>query len=241
MSTLPKTQVLNSSTFKAPPLGDKSLCLPDFYDWQYRNSPSHPFFVYDDGLGKTITVTWEEAGRGIHRAAHLVSSRVSAGGVSAALEGHPVVVAVLAAAGPLPVITLPCASFVDFLYHTDTATYVTTELGVLRAGFTVFPISPRNSPEAVAHLLKKTGPRHLLVGREPKFQKLAETSLELLRADGHPGIPFSDIPQFGDLYPNGDSDNEFKHYPAVKFDPNAPSLILHSSGQCSVGLPYTTN
>jgi len=133
------------------------------------------------------------------------------------------------------------ASIVDFLYLTDTATYVTIELGVLRAGFTVFPISPRNSPEAVAHLLKKTGPSHLLVGAEPKFQKLAATSLELLRADGHPGIPFSDMPHFGDLYPHDDSDGEFKHYPAVKFDPNAPSLILHSSGQCSVSLPYTLN
>lgn len=101
MSALPRSQVLNSSTFKAPPLGDKSLCLPDLYDWQYRNSPSHPFFVFDDGLGKTVTVTWAEAGRGVHRAAHHVSSRVSAGGVTPALEGHPVVVAALAAAGPL--------------------------------------------------------------------------------------------------------------------------------------------
>jgi hypothetical protein len=57
--------------------------------------------VFDDGLGKTATITWAEAGRGIHRAAHLVSSRVTAGDVTAALEGHPVVVAALAAAGPL--------------------------------------------------------------------------------------------------------------------------------------------
>jgi hypothetical protein len=104
MSTLPRTQILNSSTFKAPPLGDKSLCLPDFYDWQYRNSPSHPFFVYDDGPGKIRTITWAEAVRGIHRAAHLVASRVSPGDAAAALEGRPVVVASLAAAGT------PCSS-----------------------------------------------------------------------------------------------------------------------------------
>jgi hypothetical protein len=70
------------------------------YEWQYRNSPSHPFFVFDDGLGKTVSITWADAGRGIHRAAHLVSSRVSAGDVAAALEGRPVVIAALAAAGP---------------------------------------------------------------------------------------------------------------------------------------------
>ena len=112
-------------------------------------------------------------------------------------------------------------------------TYLTTELGMLRAGFTVFPISPRNSPEAVAHLLKKTGANHLLVGREPALQKLATTSLELLRADGHPGTPHSNMPNFEDLYPHDGSDNEVKHYPAVKFDLDAPSLILHSSGQSS--------
>ena len=102
MFTLPTTQVLNSSTFNAPPLEDKSLCLPDYYDWQYRNSPSHPFFVYDDVPGKIRTITWAEAARGIHRAAHLVASRVSPGDAAAALEGRPIVVAALAATGPYP-------------------------------------------------------------------------------------------------------------------------------------------
>lgn len=127
-----------------------------------------------------------------------------------------------------------CASVVDF--YVDTATYVTTEVGILRAGFAVFPISTRNSSEAIAHLLKKTGASHLLVGGEPMLEKLAATSLELLRADGHPEIPFSHMPHFEDLYPHDDSDNEFQHYPEVKFDLHAPSLILHSSGQRGVGL-----
>ena len=109
-------------------------------------------------------------------------------------------------------------------------TYLTTELGILRAGFTVFPVSPRNSPEAVAHLLKKTGANHLLVGGEPMLQELAAASLELLRADGHPGVPLSNMPNFKNLYPHDDSDNEFKPYPVAKFDLDAPSLILHSSG-----------
>lgn len=105
MSALPRTQVLNSSTFKAPPLDDKSLCLPDFYDWQSRNSPSHPFFVYEDSPEKLRTISWAEAVRGIHRAARLVASRVSPEDAAAALEGRPVIIAALAAAGPYP--TLP--------------------------------------------------------------------------------------------------------------------------------------
>lgn len=217
MSALPKTQVLNSSTFNAPPLEDKSLCLPDFYDWQARNSPDHPFFLYEDGPEKIRTILWAEAIRGIHRAAHLVASRVSPEEAAAALEGRPVIVAALAA--------------------TDTVTYVTTEVGILRAGFSVFPISPRNSPEAVAHLLKKTGSNYLLVGGEPMLQKLAHTALELLRADGHPEIPSSHMPHFEDLYPDDESDSEFENYPTVKFEREAPSLILHSSGSTAFPKP----
>ena len=110
-------------------------------------------------------------------------------------------------------------------------TYVTTEVGILRAGFAVFPISPRNSPEAIAHLLKKTAAHHLLVGGEPMLQKLAATSLELLRADGHHETPVSTMPHFEDLYPHDSSHGEFESYPAVKFDLDAPALILHSSGK----------
>jgi acyl-CoA synthetase (AMP-forming)/AMP-acid ligase II len=122
-------------------------------------------------------------------------------------------------------------------FRLDTVTYVTTEVGILRAGFAVFPISPRNSPEAVAHLLKKTGARHLLVGGEPMLQKLAAASLQSLRADDHLEIPLSGMPHFEDLYPPGESsDSEFKYYPPVKFDLNSPSLVLHSSGKHAMRL-----
>jgi acyl-CoA synthetase (AMP-forming)/AMP-acid ligase II len=231
MSALPRTQVLNSSTFKAPPLEDKSLCLPDFYDWQARNSPNHPFFLYGDGPEKIRAIPWAEAVRGIHRAAHLVASRVSPGDAAAALEGRPAVVATLAATGLYLTLFSVESMSTPLTTFSDTVTYVTTEVGILRAGFSVFPISPRNSPEAVAHLLKKTGSNYLLVGSEPMPQKLADAALELLRADGHPGIPFSHMPHYEDLYPRDDSDGEFENYPTVKFDPGAPSLILHSSGQ----------
>ena len=222
---------MNSSTFKPPPLDDKSLCLPDFYEWQYRNSPSHPFFVYEESPGNIRTITWAEAALGIHRAAHLVASRVTPAEAAAALEGRPVIIAALAATGPCSTLLFLRPQFSHiFDFRTDTVTYVTTEVAILRAGFAVFPISTRNSPEAIAHLLKKTGASHLLVGGEPMLQKLAAASLELVRAEGHPEIPFSHMPHFEDLYLHDGSDSEFKHYPAVKFDLDAPSLILHSSG-----------
>jgi acyl-CoA synthetase (AMP-forming)/AMP-acid ligase II len=192
--------------------------------------------MYDDGPGKITTISWAEAARGIHRAAHLVASRVSPGDAAAALEGRPIVIAALAAAGAYSTLPSVCTSVVDF--YVDTVTYVTTEVGILRAGFSVFPISTRNSPEAIAHLLKKTGTSHLLIGGEPMLQKLATASLELLRADGYPEIPSSHMPHFEDLYPHDDPDNEFRHYPPVKFDLDAPSLVLHSSGQSCISLSW---
>ncbi|KAI9459306.1 acetyl-CoA synthetase-like protein [Russula earlei] len=215
--SLPKTQALNSSTFKVPPLGDNPLTLPDLYDWQYLNSPNHPLFVFEDDPGKIRTITWAEAVHGIHRAAYLIASRIPVEAATAALEGRPVVVAALA--------------------MTDTVSYITTQVGILRAGLAVFPISPRNSPEAVAHLLQKTKTSHLLVGGEPMLQKLAASSLELLRAEGHPEIPFSDMPRFEELYPLEGLDSRSEHYPAVKFDLDAPSLILHSSGSTAFPKP----
>ncbi len=63
------------------------------------------------------------------------------------------------------------------------------------------------------------------------LQKLVATSLELLRADGHPETPISNMPHFEDLYPHDCSHVDFKYYPAVKFDLDAPALIMHSSGK----------
>jgi hypothetical protein len=98
MSALPNTQVLNSLTFKAPPL-NKSLTLPDLYDWHHENSPTHPLFVYEDGPGEVRNIAWAEVVRGIHRAARLVASRIPAEDVTAALEGRPITIAVLAVTG----------------------------------------------------------------------------------------------------------------------------------------------
>lgn len=96
MISLPNTQVLNSSTFRTPPLQEQELTLPELYDWHLYHSPSHPLFIFSDGAGKIRTIPWEEAVRAIHRAAHFVSSRVEHN--DASFESRPIV-AVLAATG----------------------------------------------------------------------------------------------------------------------------------------------
>lgn len=56
--------------------------------------------------------------------------------------------------------------------------------GVMRANCVVFPISPRNSAAAVAHLLSKTTVALLLVGPEAYHQQLAEAAFQIMKEAG---------------------------------------------------------
>ena len=81
-------------------------------------------------------------------------------------------------------------------------------MSVLRAGYTVFPISPRNSPAAVAHLLNKVGVGHIFIGHEQSLINLASESLKLLGAQ-YPEASQPDtspIPLFEDLYLDAEDD-----------------------------------
>lgn len=99
MVVLPKTQVLNSTTFKAPPLEDESLLLPELYDWQRAQSPNHPLFIYDEAPGKLKTIYWSEAVQGIHRAARFVASLFPSSVAQDAIDGKSVTIGTLAASG----------------------------------------------------------------------------------------------------------------------------------------------
>ena len=96
----------------------------------------------------------------------------------------------------------------------------------------MFPISPRNSPEAISHLLSSTNAGMLLVSGEPMLQNLATASLSVLKRDKNMDVPMFAMPKFEDLYAlePRKKDDEFVPYPKVKFDHSAPALIIHSSG-----------
>lgn len=105
MVNLPKTQVLNSTTFKAPPLDDESHLLPELYDWQRTQSPNHPLFIYDEAPGKLKTIYWSEAVRGFHRAAHFVASLFPSSIAQDAINGKPVTIGTLAASGTMGLVS----------------------------------------------------------------------------------------------------------------------------------------
>ena len=120
----------------------------------------------------------------------------------------------------------------------DSITYSTTITSVLRAGFITFPISPRNSPAVVAHLLSKVNVAHVLVGRDKLMQDLAREALNLMRAQyPHSTIPTtSNMPTFEDHFQARDQDAlESKcNVHNIHHDLNSETtvvLYLHSSGK----------
>ncbi|KAI0314888.1 hypothetical protein OF83DRAFT_1165029 [Amylostereum chailletii] len=181
---------LNIPDLPLPPFNACSITMPELYDWQAERNPDHPLFVYQGVQGKIHNISFATAVPAMHRAAFLIASRLSPNVVDDALKGTPAIIAIIAA--------------------TDSITYLTTVVGILRAGFAAFLVSPRNSPEAIAHLLKDSGVCHLLIEGTPIVEQTAEEALQLLSADTT-RIPCSRMPVFESLYAK-------------------EVLILHSSG-----------
>ncbi|KLO12645.1 acetyl-CoA synthetase-like protein [Schizopora paradoxa] len=211
----PNTQALTCPDFRPPPL-DGSLTYPELFDWHLTRTPNHPIFVYSDDLGAEHRILWPEGARGIQSAARIVRQAVD-GDEDVAPE-RPTVVAILSTA--------------------DTFTFFAVLVGIVRAGHTAFPISVRNSPQAVAYLLEKTKATHMLLGSEPSIKGLAEESFECL-AKMQNSVPKTfPMPVFGDLFRGKDWDNlvplSFKR---PKMEDAA--IILHSSGSTAFPKPIT--
>ena len=106
-------------------------------------------------------------------------------------------------------------------------------MGIQRAGFTAFPISPRNSPVAIAHLLTKTRTTHVLVGVEQALQDLVETSLKMITDPEFACPTTSQLPLFEDLYVTPAS-HAFEPLPPVKPTMDSVACIMHSSGKANL-------
>ncbi|KAF5370381.1 hypothetical protein D9758_006891 [Tetrapyrgos nigripes] len=198
---------MDTSSFKEPPL-DGSLAVTQIYDFHLKNSANCPLFVYTTSNGSKKVLTWSVFGHAIHGCAKSVLERL----------GNPSddnrTVAILA---------------VD-----DSISYITQLLGVIRAGFVAFPISTRNSPESVDHLLKVSGARHLYVSADPAMQTLASKALSRSTTTGiktHPTFTFED------LYDASSREVRAKNTELlpdlVIRNMEEPCVILHSSGTTS--------
>ena len=132
----------------------------------------------------------------------------------------------------IPLLATALTGRISISYVPDAIPFVTTILGMIRANCAAFPISPRNSPAAVAHLLDKIGPRHILVGREQAMQDLVAQSLDILRSQYgmESEIKLSPMLTYSDLYLSGEA-TTVEDVPYTRQSSDIPALIMHSSGQ----------
>lgn len=111
----------------------------------------------------------------------------------------------------------------------------------MRLGFIPFPISPRNSAAAVAHLLKSTNCRHLVLGQDVSLQKVADTVChQFWEADVDNKITTIPMPHFSDFFST--KPGSYEPLPPVHPDWSQTALIMHSSGTTRFPSPiYATH
>ncbi|KAJ8509096.1 hypothetical protein ONZ45_g8704 [Pleurotus djamor] len=122
----------------------------------------------------------------------------------------------------------------------DTIVYQALMLGIHKAGFIPFPISPRNSPAAVIRLLKATN-CHRIIATKVTLKALIEGVQSQLDQDKSTfSLTVDEVPSLESVFPKlgyETANDEFSPYPDYPVKPSLSSLALylHSSG--STGFP----
>lgn len=99
----------------------------------------------------------------------------------------------------------------------------------MRANCIFFPISPRNSPAAVAHLLTTTEAHHFLIGPETALQNIADAAFKHIRAAAKQPPATSVMPSLDDLM-EPMAEGKPKLLPRFNFRFDDIACIFHSSG-----------
>lgn len=104
-----------------------------------------------------------------------------------------------------------------------------------------YPISPRNTAEATAKLLKDTSCRRVLATREALKSLLDDVQEHLANSDATFSLSVEEIPSLADMYPklgHEKSSDSFQPYPiSARPSPEDILIYFHSSG--STGFPRT--
>ncbi|KAJ7596508.1 NRPS-like enzyme [Mycena floridula] len=196
-----------SSTFVAPPT-DMSLTIAQIFEFHAKNSPKHPVFRYQSLFDDSISdVVWSEVIQAIHKAGRIVSQQ--------AAHHESRIIGILVASGKFMVLAYTMTTFALIC-------------GIMRAGFAAFPISPRISAAAVAHLLENSKCTSWFVASDSITQTLARDALKELEQKDITQIP---LPSFDELF----GEESVEPLPAIeKAEWDSLALVMHSSGSSTM-------
>jgi acyl-CoA synthetase (AMP-forming)/AMP-acid ligase II len=232
---LPTLHGSKSTTYTRPPL-DGSLSLPEIYAFHARKSPLHPLFIFpvhDKKANTSYTrkICYPEAYSAMLKVQAIIAARIPdhdpSNYASHADEGEE------GSRVPPPV--------VGILAVADSITMFTLMIAIMGLGLTPFPISTRNSIQAVAHLMKESNVSHLFVSADPAMQRLASEATKLAHASTHEVIHVYPVMRFDEIYSpscatNDASKNTSNDALSKAHKPPKPrmddvAIILHSSGK----------
>ncbi|GJE96032.1 acetyl-CoA synthetase-like protein [Phanerochaete sordida] len=212
MDTSVPSAKVEISHVEPPPIDGSLSSLLEFADYQATHHGELPWLIYpaQPSSNNLAAVSFAEMVSASHRIAHAIRPRREG------TDGRVMAV----------------------ILHTDAIVYVAVLLGVLRAGFVPYPISPRNSPQGVEHMLKTTACLDILAHASTAVlvrQACEELALNSKHVRVHDLPPMSEM--LPTLFGKADQPSTFSPYPASErpADPESPWLIVHSSG--STGLP----
>ncbi|KZT21262.1 acetyl-CoA synthetase-like protein [Neolentinus lepideus HHB14362 ss-1] len=200
----------HQSEWKLPPL-DGSVAFAELVDFRLQHNSDRTFAVFPSDVsdGEPIHITYLEWCRAIHRVAHILRPK-------AEFESRQVV---------------------GIVVNCDTLMYSTIIVALIRAGFIPYPMSNRNSPAAVSHMLQQTSCHHLITTSASLGSLISGIKAELSTINYD--LKIDELPSLYDAFPRlgqETADYPFTPYPAVtncKSDDIA--IYLHSSG--STGFP----
>ncbi|KAJ3770019.1 hypothetical protein FB446DRAFT_790862 [Lentinula raphanica] len=188
--------------FVPPPL---TMAVEYQFDFHLSHNPNYPAFVCPEADNSTLrTYTYADVVPAIHRCALFFQSSVPFGKDQ---ESPPVIA---------------------FVTTSDALTYSMALLGVLRAGMTAFPISPRFSATVIAHLISAVKPSHVVVNSEGAA--IMNEIMKELDLENKNNLQILGMPTYERIFAEEPYKSCAKHNRPM----NRTALIIHSSGSTSL-------
>jgi acyl-CoA synthetase (AMP-forming)/AMP-acid ligase II len=206
-----------------------TLTFAEIIDYHADHNPGHPFTVFPGAaVGDDLSrISYLEFGRATQRFARAIypDAPVKQREVVGVIVNADSLMWTTAVAGLIRAGSTVSDSYVDLTCATPNA-------------FQAFPISPRNSPAAICHILR-TVSSHRLIVTESSLQSLVDDVKAELAASGY-ALAVKELPTLDTIYPHLASEttkHEFEPIalPPRSGNPNEVVMYIHSSG--STGFP----